>query len=126
MFGTGGTTSGPKLSVLPSDFFVDEICRDWSSPTSSDVLLNCNTGSELGSMHPFYNRLAEHAGATVVPLGGIGASHRHDTSILRGNSHRGASKRTSLGRSHCAVGLSTCVLVRSRTFGLATSVEFVL
>lgn len=72
IFGTGGTTSEPKLSVVPGDMFIEEICAQWRPLGHDDVLLNCNTGSELGSMNPFYNRLAEQCGAAVVPLGGVG------------------------------------------------------
>lgn len=69
VLGSGGTTSQPKLSVLPSRMFLPDMQAAWSPLDSTDVLLNCNNGGELGSMNPFYNRLAHTSGAAVIPLG---------------------------------------------------------
>lgn len=71
VLGSGGTTSRPKLSVLPSEMFLPDMLVAWSPLDSGDMLLNCNNGSELGSMNPFYQRLAHCSGAGVVPLGSI-------------------------------------------------------
>lgn len=71
VLGSGGTTSKPKLSALPSRMFLPDMLAAWSPLKPGDVLLNCNNGSELGSMHPFYNRLAHTSGAVVVPLGAV-------------------------------------------------------
>lgn len=69
VLGSGGTTGRPKLSVLPSRMFLPDMLSSWSPLTPTDVLLNCNNGGELGSMSPFYNRLAHTSGTAVVPLG---------------------------------------------------------
>ncbi|MBA2695034.1 MAG: AMP-binding protein [Actinobacteria bacterium] len=71
VLGSGGTTSRPKLSVLPSEMFLPDMLTAWTPLDADDVLLNCNNGGELGSMNPFYNRLAHCSGAAVVPLGMI-------------------------------------------------------
>jgi phenylacetate-coenzyme A ligase PaaK-like adenylate-forming protein len=71
ILGSGGTTSKPKLSVMPSRMFLPDMLTVWHPLSPDDVLLNCNNGGELGSMHPFYNRLAHTSGAVVVPVGNI-------------------------------------------------------
>jgi phenylacetate-coenzyme A ligase PaaK-like adenylate-forming protein len=71
VLGSGGTTAAPKLSVLPSRMFLPDMQAAWSPLDSTDVLLNCNNGGELGSMNPFYTRLAHTSGAAVIPLGNV-------------------------------------------------------
>lgn len=71
VFGSGGTTAEPKLSLMPSHLFVPDIVRHWTPLDSGDVLVNCNNGGELGSMYPFYNMLGHHSGSVVVPLGAV-------------------------------------------------------
>jgi phenylacetate-CoA ligase len=69
VLGSGGTTSRPKLSVLPIEMFLPDMLAAWCPLDPDDVLLNCNNGGELGSMNPFYTRLAHCSDAAVVPLG---------------------------------------------------------
>ncbi|MEU2247266.1 AMP-binding protein [Streptomyces sp. NPDC019224] len=71
VFGSGGTTAAPKLSLMPSSLFITEIAAHWRPLTSDDVLVNCNNGAELGSMYPFYNQLGHATGAVVIPLGAL-------------------------------------------------------
>ncbi|MGW3891950.1 phenylacetate--CoA ligase family protein [Micromonospora chokoriensis] len=71
VFGSGGTTAAPKLSLIPSAMYVTDILRFWTPLTSADVLVNLNNAGELGSMYPFYNMLAHESGAVVVPLGSL-------------------------------------------------------
>lgn len=75
VLGSGGTTSRPKLSVLPSRMFLPDMQAAWSPLDTTDVLLNCNNGGELGSMNPFYMRLAHTCGAAVIPLGNVAPEH---------------------------------------------------
>jgi phenylacetate-CoA ligase len=71
VLGSGGTTAKPKLSLIPSDMFIGDLVQHWRPLGADDVLVNLNNGGELGSMHPFYNRLAQECGALVAPLGTV-------------------------------------------------------
>jgi phenylacetate-coenzyme A ligase PaaK-like adenylate-forming protein len=69
LYGSGGTTSAPKLSLIPSTMFVPDILRHWRPLETADVLVNMYKPGRLWSSHNFYNAVAEHSGATVIPLG---------------------------------------------------------
>lgn len=73
VFGSGGTTAAPKLSLMPAGLFLDDITAHWQPLTSHDVMANCNNGAEMGSMYPFYNGIGRLAGAVVIPLGALEA-----------------------------------------------------
>lgn len=72
LMGSGGTTSSPKLSVLPSSMFLDELIAEWCPVGPGDVVLNVNRGGELGSMFPFFSSFSDRSGAVAVPLGALG------------------------------------------------------
>ena len=72
VLGSGGTTSEPLISVIPSGMFLDKIRQVWDPLKPDDVVMNLNTGGELGSMFPFFNSLSHFSGATSVPLGPLG------------------------------------------------------
>ncbi|MBF2717663.1 AMP-binding protein [Agrobacterium vitis] len=72
VLGSGGTTSEPLISVIPSGMFLDRITRVWDPLEANDVVMNLNLGAELGSMSPFFNALSHSAGAIGVPLGPLG------------------------------------------------------
>jgi phenylacetate-CoA ligase len=71
LYGSGGTTSAPKLSLVPSDMFLPEIVPHWHPLAPDDVLVNMNTPGRLWSSHNFYNALAHQLGAVTVPLGSV-------------------------------------------------------
>lgn len=75
VLGSGGTTAEPKLSVIPSHLFIPGILRCWNPLTPDGVLVNCNNGSELGSMNPFFSMLGHGAGAVALPLGAVPPDH---------------------------------------------------
>lgn len=71
VLGSGGSTSAPKLSLMPSAMFVTDLRRHWDPLSSRDVLINYDTPGRLCSSHNFWNRLAHEAGAVSVPLGAV-------------------------------------------------------
>jgi phenylacetate-coenzyme A ligase PaaK-like adenylate-forming protein len=71
VYGSGGTTSAPKLSLIPSEMFVPEVLAEWRPLTPRDVLVNFNTPGRLWSSHNFFNMLAHRSGAVVIPLGSV-------------------------------------------------------
>ncbi|NYI06950.1 phenylacetate--CoA ligase family protein [Allostreptomyces psammosilenae] len=75
VYGSGGTTSAPRLSLVPTSMFVPEILRHWSPLSPRDVLVNFNTPGRLWSSHNFFNMLAHHSGAVTIPLGSV---ERHE------------------------------------------------
>ncbi|NTG05266.1 AMP-binding protein [Agrobacterium rhizogenes] len=72
VLGSGGTTSEPLISVIPSGMFLEKIRQVWDPLDPDDVVMNLNLGAELGSMSPFFNALSHKAGAVSVPLGPLG------------------------------------------------------
>jgi phenylacetate-CoA ligase len=71
VLGSGGTTSAPKLSLIPSGMFVTNLERHWSPLGPDDILVNYDTPGRLCSSHNFFNRLAHITGAIAVPLGAV-------------------------------------------------------
>jgi phenylacetate-coenzyme A ligase PaaK-like adenylate-forming protein len=71
VLGSGGTTSAPKLSLVPSRQMISEIHREWHPLDADDVLINYDTPGRLCSSHNFFNALADASGAVSVPLGSI-------------------------------------------------------
>ncbi|GHH74215.1 hypothetical protein GCM10018781_40380 [Kitasatospora indigofera] len=71
VYGSGGTTSAPKLSLVPTGMFVADILDSWRPLTADDVLVNFNTPGRLWSSHNFFNMLAHQSGSVVVPLGSV-------------------------------------------------------
>jgi len=71
VYGSGGTTSAPKLSLIPSEMFVSAVLAEWRPLTPQDVLVNFNTPGRLWSSHNFFNMLAHQSGAVVIPLGSV-------------------------------------------------------
>jgi phenylacetate-coenzyme A ligase PaaK-like adenylate-forming protein len=71
IYGSGGTTSAPKLSLIPSGMFVTDILAHWRPLAADDVLVNLDTPGRLCSSHNFFNLLAHESGAVVAPLGSI-------------------------------------------------------
>jgi phenylacetate-CoA ligase len=69
VLGSGGTTSAPKLSLMPSAMFVTELREHWNPLGADDVIVNYDTPGRLCSSHNFFNRLAHESGAVVIPLG---------------------------------------------------------
>ncbi|GGK73822.1 phenylacetate--CoA ligase family protein [Mangrovihabitans endophyticus] len=78
VYGSGGTTSAPKLSLIPSDMFVPDIVRRWRPLDPGDVLVNMNTPGRLWSSHNFFNALAHDLGAVTVPLGSVERDELND------------------------------------------------
>lgn len=72
VLGSGGTTSEPLISVIPSSMFLDRILETWSPLAPDDVVMNLNVGGELGSMFPFFSALGHACDAITVPLGPLG------------------------------------------------------
>jgi phenylacetate-CoA ligase len=71
VLGSGGTTSRPKLSFIPSGQLIEDIAARWSPLGHEDVLVNYDTPGRLCSSHNFFNALAHQAGAVTVPLGAV-------------------------------------------------------
>ncbi|MFI6624953.1 AMP-binding protein [Streptomyces sp. NPDC050528] len=71
VYGSGGTTGTPRLSLVPTGMFVPEIVRHWQPLTADDILVNFNTPGRMWSSHNFFNAVAHHAGAVTVPLGSV-------------------------------------------------------
>ncbi|WP_426361968.1 AMP-binding protein [Streptomyces sp. E-08] len=71
VYGSGGTTSAPKLSLVPTGMFVEDILKDWQPLAPDDVLVNFNTPGRLWSSHNFFNMLAHRSGAVTIPLGSV-------------------------------------------------------
>ena len=71
VYGSGGTTSAPKLSLIPSGMFVPEVLAEWRPLERDDVLVNFNTPGRLWSSHNFFNMLAHESGAVIIPLGSV-------------------------------------------------------
>jgi phenylacetate-coenzyme A ligase PaaK-like adenylate-forming protein len=71
VYGSGGTTSAPKLSLIDTGMFISQIRPHWNPLTSDDVLVNFGTTARLYSSHNFFNMLAHESGAVTVPLGTV-------------------------------------------------------
>ncbi|MGC4814788.1 phenylacetate--CoA ligase family protein [Micromonospora sp. DT228] len=71
LYGSGGTTSKPKLSVVPTGMFVAAIRREWQPLSPNDMLVNFYSTGQLWSSHNFFNMLAHESGAVVLPLGSV-------------------------------------------------------
>ncbi|MEJ7705046.1 MAG: hypothetical protein WKF47_15965 [Geodermatophilaceae bacterium] len=56
VLGSGGTTSEPKLSLIPSGQYIDEVAAQWQPLTNDDVLVNYDTPGRLCSSHNFFQR----------------------------------------------------------------------
>lgn len=74
VLGSGGTTSAPKLSVMPASMFVRDILHQWSPIGVGDVVVNANRGGDLGSMYPFFAELCHQTSSVHVPLGAMSAA----------------------------------------------------
>ncbi|PCI04095.1 MAG: hypothetical protein COB78_07105 [Hyphomicrobiales bacterium] len=72
ILGSGGTTSEPLISVIPSGMFLKQIRQVWDPLKPDDVVANLNVGGELGSMFPFFSSLCDVSNAVSVPLGPLG------------------------------------------------------
>jgi phenylacetate-CoA ligase len=106
LFTSGGSTAEPKLAWIPSDMHLDALLARWRPLGPDDVLANLAMPGRLWSAHPFYNRVAERAGADIIGLGDVDESEmgqwadflaRHRVSALAGTpSQLGAVLR------HCA------------------------
>ncbi|MFB7513150.1 phenylacetate--CoA ligase family protein [Streptomyces sp. NPDC056144] len=72
VYGSGGTTGTPRLSLVPTGMFVEDITRDWQPLAPDDILVNFNTPGRMWSSHNFFNAVAHHAGAVTIPLGAVG------------------------------------------------------
>ncbi|MFJ9901121.1 phenylacetate--CoA ligase family protein [Streptomyces sp. NPDC091280] len=71
VYGSGGTTGTPRLSLVPTGMFVEDITRHWQPLASDDILVNFNTPGRMWSSHNFFNAVAHHAGAVTIPLGAV-------------------------------------------------------
>lgn len=71
VYGSGGTTSEPKLSLIDTGMFISQIRPHWNPLTSDDVLVNFGTAARLYSSHNFFNMLAHESGAVTLPLGTV-------------------------------------------------------
>ncbi|GGM13715.1 hypothetical protein GCM10010129_67200 [Streptomyces fumigatiscleroticus] len=71
VLGSGGTTSTPKLSFIPSGQMIEAIAAQWSPLDHRDVLVNYDTPGRLSSSHNFFTALAHQAGAVTIPLGAV-------------------------------------------------------
>ena len=93
LFTSGGSTDAPKIAWIPCEMHLGALLPYWQPLTSTDVLANLAMPGRLWSAHYFYNRVAEHAGADVIGLGGIPDGeqerwldflYRHGTTALAG------------------------------------------
>lgn len=71
VLGSGGTTSKPKLSLVPSEQMIDDIRAQWNPLAEPDILVNYDTPGRLCSSHNFFNALANASGAVSIPLGAV-------------------------------------------------------
>ncbi|MFD4669609.1 AMP-binding protein [Lentzea sp. NPDC058450] len=71
VLGSGGTTSAPQLSLIPSGQFVADVRELWDPVARDEVMVNLDTPGRLCASHNFFSALAHSAGAVVIPLGGI-------------------------------------------------------
>ncbi|MFY1587093.1 AMP-binding protein [Micromonospora sp. WMMD734] len=71
LYGSGGTTSKPKLSVVPTGMFVSAVRREWNPLAPDDMLVNFYSTGQLWSSHNFFNMLAHESGSVVLPLGSV-------------------------------------------------------
>ncbi|MFC4495748.1 AMP-binding protein [Streptomyces ovatisporus] len=106
VLGSGGTTSAPKLSLVPSGQMIGEIREVWDPLDSDDVLVNYDTPGRLCSSHAFFNALAHSSGAVSVPLGAI---EDRQLPEWMGMVHRLGATALNATQSQIAHLLETCV-----------------
>jgi phenylacetate-coenzyme A ligase PaaK-like adenylate-forming protein len=82
IYGSGGTTSRPKLSLIPTGMFVSDILKSWNPLDSHDVLINFYSTGRLWSSHNFFNMLAHESGSVVVPLGSVDTDELDEWLVL--------------------------------------------
>src|SRR6266478_695220 len=73
IFASGGTIATPKLSLMPSGMFVEDIVGEWAPLTRRDVLANLYTPGRMWSAHYFYNALGERLAGLVFAFGPVQA-----------------------------------------------------
>ncbi|QPP07359.1 phenylacetate--CoA ligase [Streptomyces bathyalis] len=106
VLGSGGTTSAPKLSLVPSGQMIEEIRTVWDPLSADDVLVNYDTPGRLCSSHAFFNALAHSSGAVSVPLGAI---EDRQLPEWMGMVHRLGATALNATQSQIAHLLQTCV-----------------
>ncbi|WP_228979449.1 AMP-binding protein [Streptomyces sp. DH12] len=68
---SGGTTGRIKLTTIAPDQGVPRLLRSWRPLRPGDVLLNLFRPGRLWGAHYFYNALATHCRASVLPMGPV-------------------------------------------------------
>jgi phenylacetate-coenzyme A ligase PaaK-like adenylate-forming protein len=71
LYGSGGTMSAPKLSLIPSSMYARDIAAHWRPIENSDLVANLYKPGRLWSSHNFYNSFAAECGATVLTVGAL-------------------------------------------------------
>ncbi|MQY20210.1 AMP-binding protein [Nocardia macrotermitis] len=71
LYASGGTTSAPKLSLIPADMFVPDILTQWRPLSSNDVIANIYSPGRLWSSHNFFNAVAAESGAICLAFGSL-------------------------------------------------------
>ena len=67
VLGSGGTTSAPKLSLVPSGQMIEEIREVWDPLSTSDVLVNYDTPGRLCSSARLLQRTGTLGGRRLHP-----------------------------------------------------------
>ncbi|MEU3744655.1 MULTISPECIES: hypothetical protein [Streptomyces] len=68
---SGGTTGRIKLTTIAPDQGIPRLVRSWRPLGPGDVLLNLFRPGRLWGAHYFYNTLATHCRASVLPMGPV-------------------------------------------------------
>ncbi|MTE15659.1 AMP-binding protein [Nocardia aurantiaca] len=71
LYASGGTTSAPKLSLIPTDMFVPDILPHWRPLDRRDVIANIYSPGRLWSSHNFFNAVAAASGAVCLAFGAL-------------------------------------------------------
>ncbi|MGW5847595.1 AMP-binding protein [Streptomyces sp. NPDC055254] len=82
---SGGTTGKLKITTIAPDQGIPRLLRaDWRPLHPGDVLLNLFRPGRLWGAHYFYNALAAHCRASVLPMGPVAAAELPDwTDVFR-------------------------------------------
>ncbi|MFI1016614.1 AMP-binding protein [Streptomyces sp. NPDC020965] len=68
---SGGTTGRLKITTIAPDQGIPRLLRSWRPLHPGDVLLNLFRPGRLWGAHYFYNALATHCRASVLPMGPV-------------------------------------------------------
>ncbi|WP_436501657.1 AMP-binding protein [Actinokineospora sp. HUAS TT18] len=79
---SGGTTGKIKITTIAHHQGIPRLLNTWHPLHAGDVLLNLFRPGRLWGAHYFYNALAAHCAASVLPMGTVSAEELLDWSAV--------------------------------------------